>query len=368
MNNLPRFHFAFTAILFVAFLTGASTVAYTYGPTGFPNGINPLTGLPVPDGSLLERRPFAVKVVNFPRSVRPQWGLTLADHVYEYYIGDNMTRFIGIFYGNDAARVGPVRSARLFDEHVMRMYKAYFVFGYADQRVRDELFDDDLVPYLVFETPTNCPPICRYDNGLAYNNLFLDTAGLTKYYAERGRQNSHQSLDGLMFDFSIPEGGQAGENFGVYFTFLSFNRWDYDLKSGKYLRYQDTESDHGSGLHYAPLTDALTNQQISASNVVILRVPHEIFYQSSSTLILDQPLEGHGTGYAFRDGKIFPLAWSHAAANQLLTLSTPDGKPYPLKPGNIWFEIINVDSQFSFHSDGTWYFTSSVPQLVDDNQ
>ena len=359
--NKPKIRFLITAVLLVFFLTGAGMVTYSYGPTGFPPGINPLTGLPVANINLLERRPFAVKVTNFPRNVRPQWGLSLADHVYEYYIGDNMTRFIGIFYGNDADRVGPVRSARLFDEHVMRMYKAYFVFGYADVRVRDELFDDDLIPYLVFETPTNCPPICRYDNGLSYNNLFLDTAGLTKFYAERGRQNSRQPLDGLVFDFSIPAGGQAGEKFGIYFTFLSYNRWEYDLKSGRYLRYQETESDRGSGLQYAPLIDALSSQQISASNVVILRVPHEIYYQSSSTLIWDMPLGKRGTGYAFRDGKIYPLIWSHASSDQLLTLSTPAGEPYPLKPGNVWYEIIDIGSQFSFHSDGSWYFTTSIP-------
>ena len=43
-----------------------------YGPTNFPDGINPLTGLQVADPDLLERRPIAVKINIVPRlSVSP---------------------------------------------------------------------------------------------------------------------------------------------------------------------------------------------------------------------------------------------------------------------------------------------------------
>ena len=38
------------------------------------------------DPSLLERRPLAIKVANYPRYIRPQSGLTLADNIFEYYI------------------------------------------------------------------------------------------------------------------------------------------------------------------------------------------------------------------------------------------------------------------------------------------
>ncbi|HKY54189.1 MAG TPA: hypothetical protein VJM08_07790, partial [Anaerolineales bacterium] len=44
-----------------------------------PPNLNPLTGLSPSDPSLLERRPMAIKVANYPRYIRPQSGLTLAD-------------------------------------------------------------------------------------------------------------------------------------------------------------------------------------------------------------------------------------------------------------------------------------------------
>src|SRR5208283_2932082 len=74
--------------------------------------IDPLTGLPPADPSLLWRRPLAIKIANYPRYIRPQAGLTLADVVFEYYIEGALTRFIAVFYGNNSAMVGPVRSGR----------------------------------------------------------------------------------------------------------------------------------------------------------------------------------------------------------------------------------------------------------------
>ncbi len=76
---------------------------------------NPLTGLPVNDPALLNRRPMVIKVANAPDAIRPQSGLTLADVVYEYYIEWGDTRFIAVMYGNDSTMVGPVRSGRYFD-------------------------------------------------------------------------------------------------------------------------------------------------------------------------------------------------------------------------------------------------------------
>ena len=87
---------------------------YVYGPVRFPDWINPLTGLQPADPSRLNRRPMVIKVSNFPRSIRPQWGLSLADHVYEYYLEFGLTRFAAVYLGNDTQRVGPVRSAGCF--------------------------------------------------------------------------------------------------------------------------------------------------------------------------------------------------------------------------------------------------------------
>jgi len=52
-------------------------VIVQYGPTNFPDNVNPLTGLEVSNPALLDRRPMMIKVSNFPREGRPHAGLSL---------------------------------------------------------------------------------------------------------------------------------------------------------------------------------------------------------------------------------------------------------------------------------------------------
>jgi hypothetical protein len=267
---------------------------YAYGPYDFPDDVNPLTGLPVVDASLLERRPLVIKVTNYPRSVRPQWGLTLADHVYEYYIADNMSRFIGIFYGKDASRVGPVRSARLFDEHIMRMYEGIFVFGWADDPVLEPLLEDDLRSFLLVERPGNCPPLCRIGSEYAYNTLYADTGQIGPYLAERHINNQRQDQTGLRFELDTPKSGNPGTQIYIQYTSVSYHRWEYDPSISRYKRFQDAHDDSGKGKSYTPLVDSLTGEQIEADNVIVLFIPHEYFRKSSSTEIIDQPIQGQG--------------------------------------------------------------------------
>ncbi|MBN1537671.1 MAG: DUF3048 domain-containing protein [Anaerolineales bacterium] len=336
---------------------------YIYGGKDIPEGINPLTGLTVDDPSLLARRPMVIKITNFPRGVRPQWGLNLADHVYEYYIGDGLSRFIAVFYGQDAERVGPVRSARLFDEHIMRMYNGIFVFAYADDRVLEELVTPELSPYLVIETKRNCPPLCRKEHhGMASNNLFADTRYLGEYVSQHGGDNVRPDLGGLFFSPQIPAGGSYGEKAVITYTYASYHYWEYDPERNKYLRFQEVKSSTGqTELEYLPLLDSLDLEQVSADNLIVLQVAHETVYESSSTLIFDMPFTHDGKGYAFRDGQIFPINWITNGKNHLISIYDLDGREYPLKPGNVWFEIIGKTSIIEYGENSSWNFTFQMP-------
>lgn len=60
---------------------------------------NPLTGLPVPDPSLLELPAILLSISHFPVTARPQAGLSFAPYVFEIYITEGATRFLTTFYG-----------------------------------------------------------------------------------------------------------------------------------------------------------------------------------------------------------------------------------------------------------------------------
>ncbi len=337
-------------------------VQYIYGPYGFPRHVNPLTGLPVEDPDLLNRRPIVIKVTNFPRSVRPQWGLSRADNVFEYYIGDAMSRFIGVFYGNDASQVGPIRSARLFDERVMRMYKGIFVFGWADDPVLEFFFAPDIRSHLVVERPYNCPPLCRIGPEYAYNTLYADTAQIGPYLADRGTNNDRQKLDGFKFDLQPPKSGNPGRQFYLQYSVVSYNYWNYDSKSGRYLRYQEADDAVNEKKEsFLPLTDSLTGVQLSADNVIVLQVRHDYYHKSSSTEILDQILTGEGQGYAFRDGMVYPIHWVQEERDERIKMTLPNGAQYPLKPGITWFEIIGETSTFEPLENAVYRFEFVFP-------
>ena len=329
-----------------------------YGPSDFPDDVNPLTGLKVEDPSLLERRPLMIKVANLPREYRPQWGLSLADHVYEYYIEEGTTRFAAIFLGNDSEMVGPIRSGRCFDHRLMQMYKPNFAFGSADYRVLNLLFNQNYADRLIIESA--CPPMCRYEpNNVNY--LMADTAGLTDWINQKNVPggNVRQNLDGFRFLYDLTEKGAPAEQIFLRYSGAIYNRWDYDFQTGKYYRYSDTQNDFdGTQPVYAALTDRLTDQPITADNVVVIYITHQ--YISQNPEVVDIVASGPGKAYLFRDGEMFELTWYRNAIDELFVLTGPDGKPFPVKPGNTWFEVVGSSSLMTQEGD-SWRFKFSIP-------
>lgn len=338
--------------------------------------MNPLTGLALDDLSLLERRPMAVKITNYPRSVRPQAGLSRADIVWEYHIERGVSRFIAIFYGQDADKAGPIRSGRFFDEHIFRMYDAIFVFGNADRRVMDYFLDLGryIVNSFVLEQDRglseDCGPrvyafLCRDRDIISYNSLFTNTAALTEYITNRNG-NHRPDLDGMSFSYQTPPNGKLALNIYTRYSLFTYNWWEYSIELGRYLRYQETIGYADPTLEsYAKHMDALTNEQLAADNVVILTVPHEYYVKTKTTEIYQIHLVGTGTGTVFRDGFAFPVIWSRPADGGVLNLYTPDGEYFHLKPGETWYQVLSEESTLvTDYID--WRFTFVPPEVPDE--
>jgi hypothetical protein len=337
----------------------ATIVISRYGPDNFPENVSPLTGLVVENQSLLERRPLAVKITLMPRSSRPQWGLSLADIVYEYYQNGGISRFHTIFLSNDSQMAGPIRSARFPDEALIRMNKSIFAYGSADFRVRNRFGFLDFAPYLVSEYPAGCPPMCRYEP-TTHNHLVTNTPELSQYISDQGLENGRQNLNGMLFDSQVPPGGQPGTVANTRYGPQIYHRWEYDPPSGTYLRHQDIQDDlGGAGEEYGPLIDQMTEEQIATENVVVLFVPHQYFSQSPE--IIEMTLAGSGDALAFRDGQVYQVRWNVPAQDQVLYLTNPDGSLYPYKPGTTWYSILGTSSRQSLPEDGTWRFEFRIP-------
>ena len=316
-----------------------------YGPTNFPDGINPLTGLQVADPDLLERRPIAVKINIVPRLLyRPPFGLSLADIVFDYYHNAGYSRFFAVFYGNDADLVGPIRSGRLLDHELIQMYKSLFAYGSADELINQRFFNAVYSDRLILEgarsdcPPTSSAPLCRYDPS-GGDLLLGGTAAMSAYVESRNVDNSQQNLDGMTFDGQVPGGGTPVSQVFVRYSRDNYVRWDYNPASSQYLRFQDNSEDTGQGEEYAPLIDRLNDEQITADNVVVIVARHE-FYQQPPNEIIEIYLSGSGTAYAFRDGKVYEVRWNRPTTNSVLFLTNPDGTPFPYRPGTTWYQVV----------------------------
>jgi hypothetical protein len=324
-----------------------------YGPEDFPETINPLTGLPVEVPENLDRRPIGLKIANFPRDIRPQWGLTKADLVYEYYHDGGITRFFAIFYGQNAAQVAPIRSARFSDENFIRMYKASLTFGGTYEDVRDFFYKSNFGNRLLYNvTSDSCPasnnnPVCRFDPA-GMNHLMTDTQKLEAYFTERGLDNERQDLSGMWFQADPPPSEAPGTELRIRYTDSNYHLWSYNPDIEEYIRYQEKEESTGES--YEILSDRVNNIPISADNVVVLVVHHKPLESTHEAYRFT--LVGSGEAYAFRDGNRYELQWSRPEKSDVLYLTDAEGERFPFRPGTTWFEVMGINSEITEAENG----------------
>ncbi|HEX9333028.1 MAG TPA: DUF3048 domain-containing protein [Anaerolineales bacterium] len=329
-----------------------------------PINLNPLTGLPPSDPALMDRRPLAIKIANYPRYIRPQSGLTLADNVYEYYIEAGLTRFIGIFYGNDSEWIGPVRSGRYFDEHIQRMYHAYLVFKFADPRVLTYFQASDFADFLVVPSLGSCPPfhLMTSRHIEVYNNSYFNTIQWKDCIAKKGLENKHQAIRTGFFNENILSSDLLGTQIFTYYSVDSYNKWLYDPATKQYIRYQETDDIRNDKPEkYDVLIDAVTGADVHASNVVFLLAPYTFsntFDEEDEVYQID--LTGSGEAYVFRDGVGIPARWIRTNKDQPLLLTTLNGAPVYFRPGITFYEVLGANSYVD-QDAGEWHFHHATP-------
>lgn len=314
------------------------------GPDVYPAGINPLTGLPAAPEALA-RVPAAIKISNFPAQGRPHAGLSYADLVFEYFIGVGMTRFLAVFYGEDALLAGPIRSGRVVDGYLVRMYGAVLGMKGADAHVGSRL--EAALPGRVFSaTSSLCPALCPYTTSHTHGT-FSDTGEFRAYAEAQGAAPQAPDRRGMRFVSTGPEMGDSAARLWIFYAFLNQVEWQYDVAGGVYLRWQDN-----ADAVLRPMPDRLTGETLAFENVVVLFADHE--FETPTIIEMDLSSGRSGRGLALRDGRMIPVTWNAVQADVPLRFSGPDGDPYPFKPGSTWFEIVGLPSALEETAPGSW--------------
>jgi len=324
------------------------------GPSDFPENVNPLTGLVVSDPEILNRRPVFVKVANYPTTGRPHAGLSFADIVFEYYLGAGSNRFIGVYYGQDAEQIGPVRSGRLVDPQIVSMYQGILGMESAYITIKDHIVD--ILDNRVVNGRSTCPAICD-DGRQIVISVFADSAEMTKYSSQRGVDNRRFNLDGMAFDIEAPTEGEPGEEVNILYTSLNRGEWRFDEQSGKYLRW--IEENTGGGIEMIPLVDRITEEQLAFSNVIVLFAHYEEYTEVMHDIFMWDNQAGQ-RALIFRDGQVYESTWVTPSRDHPIQFYDEDGEVFPLKPGNTWISIFGLASDVE-EEDGEWTFRFDLP-------
>jgi len=326
------------------------------GPDSFPEGVSPLTGLPVENIENLALSPALVSVTNFPVTARPQSGLSFSPFVYEMYIGEGMTRFLAIFYGDypkkggetsgialSDDRIGPVRSGRLPYESIRMLYNGFLVMASASSVVLPGL-----------SSYTN---VFGSDTG-DINSALIPATKLEEIASKNPKRLQQAALTGLQFDSAAPANGKLGKMIWIPFSFLNQVIWRYDESSGAYQRYQD----NADGKTFVQATDRLNEKPLAYSNVVVLFANHQA---KRETLInIDLMYVDKMPALLFRDGKMYEIYWTTANGEyekktglvRPIRFVDAQGNPFPLKPGQTWVEIVQQYTKYNETVDSEVYF------------
>ncbi len=305
------------------------------GPTNFPANVNPLTGETVTDPAVLARRPLAIKISNAPAIVRPQSGLNNADLVFEHYAEGGLTRFTAVFYSHDADPVGSIRSGRIIDLEIPKMYDAAFAYSGSSGPVRlmfrdSEFFDRIISPdfghggFFRVEDP----------NKAFEHTLFTSTYNLRAILDQRGQNRPPQFQNGMAFSAEPLTPGEPARQIEIGYD-GTYVTWAYNSGNGRYIRWTDGE----------PHLDANAGQQISFKNIILLAAHHE-----DTDILEDHVGDGHysiqiqvwgeGPVSVFRDGVRVDGRWHRDDPYDMLTFTDLDGAILPLAPGNSFIQLV----------------------------
>ena len=315
------------------------------GPRDYPNGINPLTGLPYLSEEARLRRNLIVKVSNWPPEVRPQHAINQADLVYEVEAEGGVTRFAALFRNHAPEKVGSIRSARLLDLELLNMYAAMLAYSGTSTPVRNIYLAGGNRPLML--TPQlgdNCElaGFCR-DETLttrAYEHtLFGDTRKMWEFAFWRKVNFGYRAV-GFTFALRPDPGGTTVLDIYTDWYNRTNARWQYDETSGRYLRYSD-------GVAHL---DAVDNSQLFADNLIMVQAVHrrrpDLFEPGAINESFDVNLAISGPAYVFRDGKFYQGYWKRMGSRRgdALALQHPDGSYIMLKPGRSWITVLrNLD-------------------------
>jgi hypothetical protein len=288
--------------------------------TTAPAPVQPLTGLPLTDPTLLAKVALVVKVSNDP-GARPQTGLNDPDIIFEAW-GAGPTRFATIWHSRDLDFVGPIRSCREQDVNLVGEFnRAVFACSGGNPGNILLLRGSDLLlvtegqgPGWELDPKRSRPHKTHANTALLRSNAGPDRSGPSQQFHYRAVGEAATAGDPMTgFDLQIQQ---------------VFVQWRYDPASGAYLRSQDK--------HPHTLTDG---KQVSTENVVVVELDYEPSHTDGRSP--DGITTGSDPAVVFTGGRMISGTWTRADRLSPFAFTDASGAPVLLTPGRTFIELSN---------------------------
>ncbi|MGD0084130.1 MAG: DUF3048 domain-containing protein [Acidimicrobiales bacterium] len=291
----------------------------------------PLTGTPAIHGKVPDRPALGVKIGNDP-DARPQTGLPDADIVYEEMAEGGITRYLAIFQCRVPPAIGPTRSVRWDDWHILASYhKPILAFAggidpweamVSQLASEGKLFDANGLS----EPQANA--YYRMSNRSPPENYYTSGAALWKLDAANRTPPPRQFLytAGTPHEAAVAAGATVSG-----FDDASTVQWKWDARAKLWMRYVGGVPDVDS-----------SGSQLHATNVIIELVDTQPgpYAESGTVPDVESITEGSGPAWILRDGKVEIGTWSTPAYGALTTFRFTGGELMTLAPGNTWVELV----------------------------
>ena len=315
-----------------------------------------------------KRRPLAVMIEN-DVNARPQAGLGSADVVYEAIAEGGITRFMAMFYCGAQrydTTLAPIRSARTYfiDWASGYNFPLYVHVGGANiPGPTDALGQINTYGWAmqndINQFSVGYPTFVRNANRLGRpvateHTMETTTEKLWAVGEDRGwtnmspnRRIAGQAVPGMDWKdgftpWTFQDGNPgAGITAKIAYNFWSgYNdfsvAWEYDQATNTYKRTMGSE----------PHVDQNSNEQIAASNVVVLLTDERGPINEAKHMLYRTT--GTGNALIFQNGQAIQARWSKPTRTDELTFVDNRGNPVQMVRGLTWISVIDSGNQVTY--------------------
>lgn len=318
------------------------------------------------------RRPLGVAIENHV-DARPQSGLSSADVVYEAIAEGGITRFLAMYYCQDAPFIGPVRSARVHFMTMLREYGEYPLYGHvggancdaesgsgcANGAKADAL---GLVRKLQWDSyndlnqfgvpfPYYWRDYDRLPNRATEHTVYSSTTKLWDY-AQTKRLLTNVDEEGVSWDKTFeswkfaeetPLAGRGKINkiqlgFSTSFATDFSVIWTYNKEKGSYSRVNGGK----------PHIDKNTGKPLDAKNIIVVfskESPANDGYDGGHILY---QLTGEGDALVFQNGNVIKATWEKEDPETRMKWYDEKGKEISIVRGKVFVEILPIGNTVTY--------------------